>query len=87
MGDSGTTSEEGLYYKIPVVSLRKTTERYETVEAGAHIIAGIETDDIVGAVETITSLKWGARYDFNEDGFLPSNIVINAIRSNIKNYF
>ena len=87
MGDSGTTPEEGLYYKVPCVSLRKTTERYETVESGAHIVAGIESDKIVYSVKTITSIPWGARYDFNENGFLPSNVVLNSIASNIDNYF
>ena len=87
MGDSGTTPEEGLYYKVPCVSLRKTTERYETIESGAHIVAGIETTSILNAVKTITSMPWGARYDFNENGFLPSNVVLNSIACNIKNYF
>ena len=87
MGDSGTTPEEGLFYKVPCVSLRKTTERYETIESGAHIIAGVETSNIVNAVKTITTLPWGARYDFNENGFLPSNVVLNSIACNIKNYF
>tara|TARA_B100000212_G_scaffold119733_1_gene89535 strand:+ start:25027 stop:26094 length:1068 start_codon:yes stop_codon:yes gene_type:complete len=87
MGDSGTTPEEGLYYKVPCVSLRKTTERYETIESGAHIVAGIESEKIYNAVKLITSLPWGARYDFNENGFLPSNVVLNSIASNIENYF
>lgn len=87
MGDSGTTAEEGLYYKVPCVSLRKTTERYETVEAGAHVIAGIESQQIVNAAKAVTELKWGARYDFNENNFSPSNVVVNALVSNIKNYF
>ena len=87
MGDSGTTPEEGLYYKVPCVSLRKTTERYETIESGAHIVAGVESQKIVDAVKTITSITWGARYDFNENGFLPSNVVLNSIACNINNYF
>jgi len=87
MGDSGTTPEEGLYYKVPCVSIRKTTERYETIESGAHIVAGVESEDILNAVKTVTSNPWGARYDFNQNGFLPSNVVINSIACNIKNYF
>ena len=87
MGDSGTTPEEALYYKVPCVSLRQTTERYETLESGGHIVAGIESNDIVNAVKTITTLKWSARYDFNENGFSPSNVVLNSISSNINNYF
>ena len=87
MGDSGTTPEEGLYYKVPCISLRQTTERYETLESGAHIVAGVNSNDIVNAVKIITSMKWGARYDFNENNFSPSNVVINSISSNISNYF
>tara|TARA_B100000242_G_C42997846_1_gene463504 strand:- start:247 stop:1239 length:993 start_codon:yes stop_codon:yes gene_type:complete len=87
MGDSGTTPEEGLYYKVPCVSLRKTTERYETIESGGHIVAGIESEKIVEAVKIITSIPWATRYDFNANGFMPSNVVLNSIASNIENYF
>ena len=87
MGDSGTTPEEGLYYNVPCVSLRQTTERYETIESGAHIVAGVKSQKIINAVKTITSIPWGARYDFNKNGFLPSNVVLNSILSNIDNYF
>ena len=87
MGDSGTTPEEGLFYKVPCVSLRKTTERYETIESGAHIVAGVESNNILEAVQIITSLPWGARYDFNDNDFSPSNVVINSIACNIENYF
>ena len=86
MGDSGTTPEEGLFYKVPCVSIRKTSERYETIEAGAHIVSGMDTDNIVDAVDTVVSMEWGARYDFNED-YSPSTVVINVLRSQITNYF
>jgi UDP-N-acetylglucosamine 2-epimerase (non-hydrolysing) len=86
IADSGTTPEEGLFYKVPCVSLRKTTERPETVEAGAHIVAGIDPVNIAEAVETAVNMQWGARYDLAED-FSPSSVVINALRSQITNYF
>jgi len=86
LGDSGTTPEESLFYKVPCVSLRKSTERPETVEAGAHIVAGIEPVNIVEAVETAVSMKWSARYDLCDD-FSPSSVVINVLRSQITNYF
>ena len=85
LSDSGTAAEEGLFYKVPVVSLRMTTERPETVEAGAIVIAGMDPDNIVEAVETVTSQPWGARYDLNEN-FEASNVVVNCIRSQITNW-
>jgi len=86
LGDSGTTPEESLFYKVPCVSIRKTTERPETVEAGAHIVAGIDPVNIAESVETVANMKWDARYDFCED-YSPSSVVINALRSKINNYF
>jgi len=86
LADSGTTPEEGLFYKVPCVSIRKSTERPETVEAGAHIVAGIDPRNIVDSVETIVGMPWDARYDFSED-FSPSSVVVNVLRSQITNYF
>lgn len=85
LSDSGTAAEEGLFYNVPVVSLRMTTERPETVEAGAIVIAGMNPDNIVEAVETVTSQPFAARYDLNED-FEASNVVVNCIRSEITNW-
>lgn len=86
MGDSGTTPEEGLFYKVPCITLRLTSERYETVEAGAHIVAGLNTSEITSAVKALTTLPWNARYDF-EESHSASNVVINVIHSHIKNFF
>ncbi|MFH1287429.1 MAG: UDP-N-acetylglucosamine 2-epimerase (non-hydrolyzing) [bacterium] len=86
VADSGTTPEEGLFYKVPCVSLRQSTERPETVEAGAHVVAGINPNNIVDSVETVVNMKWDARYDLCED-FSPSSVVINVLRSHITNYF
>ena len=86
LADSGTTPEEGLFYKVPCVSLRKSTERPETVEAGAHVVAGLDPVNIAESVETVVNLDWEARYDMCED-MSPSSVVINVLRSQITNYF
>ena len=86
VADSGTTSEEGLFYQVPCVSIRQSTERPETAEAGAHVIAGINSQNIADSVETVVNMEWKARYDFCEDSS-PSSVVINALRSQTTNYF
>jgi UDP-N-acetylglucosamine 2-epimerase (non-hydrolysing) len=63
-----------------------TTERPETVEAGAHVVAGLEVENIVEAIETVTGQQWAARYDLSEN-FAASSVVINCIRSQITNWF
>lgn len=86
LSDSGTAPEETYFYKVPCVSMRKTTERYETVEGGGAIVAGLDPNNVVESVVTAISQPWGGRYDLCEN-FTPSSVVINAIRSQITNFF
>lgn len=86
LSDSGTAAEEGLFYKIPNVSLRMATERMETLESGATIVSGMSVDNIVESVTTAVSQPWSARYEF-EENFSPSSVVVNALRTQITNYF
>jgi UDP-N-acetylglucosamine 2-epimerase (non-hydrolysing) len=86
LSDSGTAAEEGLFYKVPNVSLRMATERIETVESGATISSGMNVENIVASVVTAVSQKWEARYEL-EESFSPSSVVVNALRSQITNFF
>lgn len=86
LSDSGTAAEEGLFYKVPCVSLRMATERPETIESGGNIVSGMDLDNIVESVTTAVTQKWSARYELEED-FSPSSVVVNAIRSQITNFF
>jgi UDP-N-acetylglucosamine 2-epimerase (non-hydrolysing) len=86
LSDSGTAAEEGLFYKVPNVSLRMATERPETVESGGTIVSGIEVENIVESVVTAVSMPWSGVYDLQEHTS-PSAVVINAIRTQITNHF
>ena len=86
ISDSGTAPEEAYFYKVPCVSVRMTTERPETVEGGTHIVAGLDPNNIVESVETAVKQPWAGRYEL-EQGFSPSAVVINSIRSQITNFF
>jgi UDP-N-acetylglucosamine 2-epimerase (non-hydrolysing) len=86
LSDSGTAAEEGLFYRVPNVALRMATERPETVESGGTIVSGMDLDNIVESVITAVTEPWAARYEL-EEGYSPSNVVINAIRSQITNFF
>ena len=58
----------------------------ETLESGATIVSGMEAENIVEAVTLAISLPWSARYEFEED-YSPSAVVVNAIRTQITNFF
>jgi len=60
LSDSGTVQEEGAIFNIPSVTLRDTTERPETIEAGSNIISGCEPESILLSVKVATqkSVNW-----------------------------
>ena len=49
--DSGGVQEETCILKVPCVTIRQSTERPETVDVGANIIAGVDPQSIVNAAE------------------------------------
>jgi UDP-N-acetylglucosamine 2-epimerase (non-hydrolysing) len=55
LSDSGTVQEEACIFGVPNVTVRDVTERPETVECGANLLAGINPDMILRAVRLVTS--------------------------------
>ncbi|MFD2682725.1 non-hydrolyzing UDP-N-acetylglucosamine 2-epimerase [Bacillus seohaeanensis] len=53
--DSGTVQEECCIFHIPTVTVRKTTERPETVDCGSNLISGLKEKDIIDGVKAMTS--------------------------------
>jgi UDP-N-acetylglucosamine 2-epimerase (non-hydrolysing) len=53
--DSGGVQEETCILGIPCVTLRTSTERPETIEVGANILAGTEMLQILAATRTMLS--------------------------------
>ena len=49
--DSGTVQEECCILRLPNVTLRDVTERPETVECGSNVLAGVEPENVLRAVE------------------------------------
>ncbi|MBI5253775.1 MAG: UDP-N-acetylglucosamine 2-epimerase (non-hydrolyzing) [Euryarchaeota archaeon] len=51
--DSGGIQEEAVILKVPCITLRNTTERPETVEAGGNVLAGVEGSRILEKVDLV----------------------------------
>jgi UDP-N-acetylglucosamine 2-epimerase (non-hydrolysing) len=68
--DSGGVQEEACILRIPCVTLRHNTERPETVEVGANVLAGNDPDSILENVDH--SLKrnnnWDSPFGDGESG-------------------
>ncbi|CAI8947089.1 UDP-N-acetylglucosamine 2-epimerase [Priestia megaterium] len=58
--DSGTVQEECCLFHVPTVTIRKTTERPETIECGSNMLSGIDSDQIVNCVNVMVNhtKKW-----------------------------
>jgi UDP-N-acetylglucosamine 2-epimerase (non-hydrolysing) len=54
LSDSGTVQEECCILGVPTVTLRDVTERPETVECGSNILAGVEAERILPAIDLAT---------------------------------
>ena len=42
--DSGGIQEEAITLKVPCITVRETTERWETIEAGANFLVGTDPE-------------------------------------------
>ncbi|MDY6367687.1 MAG: UDP-N-acetyl glucosamine 2-epimerase [Clostridia bacterium] len=89
VSDSGTLPEESAFFAsvgkaFPAVCIRTSTERPEAFEKGAFMLAGIDENGLIGAIETAVSLingnlKQSAVPDYEEENV--SFKVVKIIQS------
>ncbi|MFH1031507.1 MAG: UDP-N-acetylglucosamine 2-epimerase (non-hydrolyzing) [Chloroflexota bacterium] len=72
--DSGGVQEEACILGVPCVTLRENTERPETIEVGANILAGTSSDKILEYVKVMLKEKNGWNNPFG-DGKAGAKIV------------
>lgn len=77
ISDSGTVQEECCILQVPSVTIRRTTERQETVECGSNIVSGTKKDHIVNAflIAINNSNSWIA-----PEGYLNKNVSNTVIK-------
>ena len=57
LSDSGTVQEECCIFGVPTVTMRDVTERPETIECGSNILAGVESERILPAIDLAVRSK------------------------------
>jgi len=76
ISDSGTVPEECLFYNKPCVTIRDATERVEYVESGSSMLSAIRPDNLVDAVNIMTSKKTKYEWDYRlGDGKTASKVI------------
>jgi UDP-N-acetylglucosamine 2-epimerase (non-hydrolysing) len=56
--DSGGITEEATFLHIPCLTLRKNTERPETIRLGTNVLIGHDMQKLKNCIETIDQHKW-----------------------------
>ena len=89
ISDSGTLPEESSFFTsighpFPAVSIRTSTERPEAIENACFVLAGIDKESILQAVDTAIAMN--RNYDIGTpvDTYVGENvstIVVNIIQS------
>ena len=75
--DSGGLQEESCFFRVPCVTLRENTERPETLEIGANVLAGTDPKRILKAAENQLAAKrnWPNPYGDGTTGRRIARIV------------
>lgn len=78
--DSGGIQEEASYLKIPILTLRKNTERPITVELGTNTVVGNNLDKIKKHIDEILSNKYKQGKDIEKWDGNAATRIINIIK-------
>jgi UDP-N-acetylglucosamine 2-epimerase (non-hydrolysing) len=84
--DSGGVQEEACILKVPCITLRYNTERPETIEVGANVLAGTEPAEILEKAKMMINIKRNWRNPFGDGkasiriASIISRMSINGLR-------
>ncbi|MCM3700460.1 non-hydrolyzing UDP-N-acetylglucosamine 2-epimerase [Paenibacillus macerans] len=75
--DSGTVQEECCIMGVPTVTLRRTTERPETVDCGSNIVSGLDADSILRSAAAMIELPrdWEP-----PQGYLAKDVSVKVVK-------
>jgi UDP-N-acetylglucosamine 2-epimerase (non-hydrolysing) len=82
--DSGTVQEECAIFRVPVITIRDTTERPETVEAGSNIVAATHPPSILAAARYLRDLDTDGGWT-PPAGYLERNVSDKILRILLSN--
>ena len=85
VSDSGTLPEESSFFlsagsPFPAVSIRTSTERPEALDAGCFVLAGIDADSLLRAVDMAVSTQAEGRFGTPVTDYTGENVSTNVAR-------
>jgi len=85
VSDSGTLPEESSFYiskgePIPAVCIRTSTERPEALDKGDFVLAGINTKDLLNAVEVAVEMNKNGDIGIPVPNYTDTNVSDKVVR-------
>lgn len=85
VSDSGTLPEESSFfvsagYPFPAVCIRTSTERPEALDKGCFVLAGIDTNSLLQAVETAVALHKDGYFGIPVPDYTDENVSDKVVR-------
>ena len=85
VSDSGTLPEESSFFlsvgkPFPAISIRTSTERPEALDAGCFVLAGIDSESLLQAVELAVHMQRGGLYGTPVDTYTGENVSMKVAR-------
>ncbi len=83
--DSGTVQEECCLFHVPAVTIRKTTERPETIECGSNMVSGLKAENILRCVEVMAASERNWSFPIGYEQPSVSDKVIKVLLGGMEN--
>lgn len=85
ISDSGTLPEESSYFTsigkpFPAICIRTSTERPEALDKACFILAGIDENVLVGAVETAVEMNKNGDYGIPVPDYVETNVSTKVVK-------
>lgn len=85
VSDSGTLPEEASFYgsighAFPAVSIRTSTERPEALDKGGFVIAGIDGDGLLQAVDTAVAMNMNGDLGLPVPDYVDENVSTKVVK-------
>ena len=85
VSDSGTLPEESSFFTsvgkpFPAVCIRTSTERPEALDKGCFVLAGIDTQSLLQAVETAVEMHRSGDHGIPVPDYLDENVSSKVVK-------
>lgn len=79
LSDSGTLAEESNILGFSAISLRTSTERPEVLDKGSFVVGGINSEDILQAIEMVNAMKKNGVKNKRAVDYTDENVSVKVV--------